>query len=70
MIKYELITVDGAVIYCDGCRKRGREEADDSIKAGDSTNNMFAQAERDGWDLEDGEFCPECALKKKEKKNS
>ena len=60
-IKKEEITINGTVIYCDGCEARG------PVTAYDDPLEVMWEAEQLGWavDDEDRDFCPKCNGKSK-----
>lgn len=58
MIKHETIYVDGTVIYCDRCKKRGYQVAYDNAE------DVIMAAEQQGWQVGDGpDLCPACKPK-------
>lgn len=59
-IRHESITVQGTVVYCDRCRRRGPESAYDNI------DDTLDCAEQDGWSVDgDEHVCAECLKKPK-----
>jgi hypothetical protein len=53
-IKRETIAIEGTVIYCDTCHKRGPQAAYDNA------DEVLEVADERGWGIGDTDVCPDC----------